>query len=274
MTKHKSKLKEELHEIAFESRTSAGRRFDIFLLILIVISITIVMMDSVPRQHLKYGHIFHQIEWGITIFFSIEYLIRLYSADKRKKFAFSFLGIVDFLAIIPTYITLFVSGSEILLMLRILRLLRIFRIFRLSHFLMDINFLALALYKSFRKISIFMIFALVLVVLLGSLMYVVELPENGFTDIPECIYWAMVTITTVGYGDLVPHTTGGKFVASAVMLIGYAIIAIPMGIITSEMAKAFQDRDDESKKCHSCKKPGHDHDAKFCKHCGEEFQLM
>jgi voltage-gated potassium channel len=264
--------KEALREMAFESRTKAGKAFDIILLLLIIISLVVVMLDSVISIHAKYGDVLHDIEWAITILFTIEYLIRLIAAPSRKKFVFSFLGIIDFIAIIPTYITLFTTGAQTLLMLRVLRLLRIFRIFRLSHFLSDIHFLSIALYKSLRRISVFMIFAIVLVILLGSLMYVVEKPENGFTSIPECIYWAVVTITTVGYGDLVPMTAGGKVLAGMVMLTGYAIIAIPMGIITNEIAVAIRDREElMGKACKSCKRKGHDKDALFCKYCGDDF---
>lgn len=234
----------------------------------------IVMLDSVEAMHIKYGDTFHTIEWIFTILFTLEYAMRLFAAKRAFKFVFSFLGIIDFIAIVPTYITLFVTGSQTLLMLRVLRLLRIFRIFRLSHFLSDINFLSIALVKSFRKISIFLIFAMVLVILLGSLMYIVEKPENGFTSIPECIYWALVTITTVGYGDIVPQTPWGKVVAGIVMLIGYAIIAVPMGIITTEMASAFKSREAGHAICKSCHKGGNDADAVHCKYCGEKFDVM
>lgn len=266
--------KEFLHEMAFESRTRPGKIFDIILLVLIISSIVIVMLDSVVKFHIKWGGQFHIIEWILTILFTIEYVIRLISAKKPMKFVFSFLGIIDLLAIIPTYLSLIFSGAETLLMLRVLRLLRIFRIFRLSHFLQDINFLAQVLYNSVRKISIFMIFALVLVVVMGSAMYLVEDHEHGFSSIPECIYWAIVTITTTGYGDIVPHSDGGRVIASIVMLTGYAIIAVPMGIITTEMAIAFKVRDEAEKICKSCNKPGHDHDSAYCKYCGDKFELM
>ncbi len=271
MENKKDKWKEFLHELTFESNTPAGKAFDIILLFLILSSIIIVMLDSVPSLHAQHKDLFHKIEWIFTVLFTLEYLLRLISSAHRLKFVFSFLGIIDFIAIIPSYLTLFISGPELLLMLRVLRLLRIFRIFRLSHFLNDINFLAVALYRSLRKITIFIIFALVLVVLLGSIMYLVEKPEHGFTSIPECIYWALVTITTVGYGDIVPITPMGKIIAGIVMLTGYAIIAVPMGIVTTEMAMAIRSREAGHEICRSCGKKGHDADAVHCKYCGEKI---
>jgi voltage-gated potassium channel len=263
--------RKSLNEMTFEYSTPAAKAFDIVLLFLIICSITIVMMDSVPSLHLKYGKTLHILEWILTILFSIEYLLRLISAKNPVKFAFSFLGIIDFIAIIPTYLTLIINTPDVLLILRVLRLLRILRIFRLSHFLQDVNFLAITLYKCMQKISIFMIFAMVLVTLQGSLMYLVEKPANGFTSIPQCVYWALVTITTVGYGDLVPVTILGKVVAGAVMLTGLAIIAVPVGIVTNEMAKAMLSRDANARVCKICKKGGHDKDAFFCKYCGGKF---
>jgi voltage-gated potassium channel len=181
------------------------------------------------------------------------------------------LGIVDLVAILPTYFTLFFAGSQTLLILRVLRLLRIFRIFRLSDFLVDLKFLSRTLARSFRKISIFFMFALVIVIIMGSMMYLVE-DHKVFTSIPQCIYWAITTITTVGYGDMVPVTPLGKMVANIVMLIGYAIIAVPTGIITTEMALAMKSRDTGREICQNCNKGGHDHDAVHCKHCGAKFE--
>lgn len=271
MSKKMPKWKKFLNEITFEYRTPAAKIFDAVLLLLIIGSITVVMMDSVPALHLQHRKLFHKLEWGFTILFSLEYILRLISAKDPAKFAFSFLGIIDFIAIIPTYLTLLIDSPDVLLMLRVLRLLRIFRIFRLSHFLKDVNFLASTLYRSVQKITIFMIFAIVLVILLGSAMYLVEKPEHGFTSIPECVYWALVTMTTVGYGDLVPVTALGKVVAGVVMLTGFAIIAVPMGIVTNEMAKAMRSRDAHVDICKACKRSGHDADALHCKYCGEKF---
>ena len=232
------------------------------------------MMDSVPALRLKYGRSLHLLEWVVTILFTIEYILRIISAKRPAKFVFSFLGIVDFIAIIPTYLTLMINSPDVLLILRVLRLLRVFRVFRISHFLQDVNFLSVTLYRSLQKISIFMIFALVLVILLGSVMYLVEKPENGFTSIPECVYWALVTMTTVGYGDIVPITVMCKVVAGIVMLTGFAIIAVPMGIVTNEMAKAMGSRNLSPVTCKGCKKVGHDEDAHYCKVCGEKFDAI
>ncbi|HSU29035.1 MAG TPA: ion transporter [Chitinophagaceae bacterium] len=266
-----SNIRKNLHEVVFETHTPSGRAFDIFLFICIFLSVIVVMLDSVPAYHVNYGIFFHRIEWAFTIIFTVEYLLRVILVKHPHKFIFSFLGIIDLVAILPTYLTLFIAGSQTLLILRALRLLRVFRIFRLSHFLVDIRFLSGALISSLRKIGIFFMGALVIVMLLGSVMYLVEDPKDGFTDIPQCIYWAITTITTVGYGDLIPHTPWGKFVANIVMLIGYAIIAVPTGIITTEMAIAIKSRDVGHDICQNCNKKGHDHDAQFCKHCGHQF---
>jgi len=273
MKKNLQKLQRSLHHVTFEYTSPAAKIFDIVLLLLIIASISIVMLDSVAEFHFKYGHFFHRLEWIFTILFTIEYFLRLISAEKPGHFAFSFLGIIDFIAIIPTYLTLLINSPDVLLILRVLRLLRIFRIFRLSHFLKDVNFLTITLYKSVQKITIFMIFAMVLIILLGSLMYLVETPEHGFTSIPECVYWALVTITTVGYGDVVPVTVLGKTVAGVVMLTGFVIIAVPLGIVTNEMAKAMRSREAGMGACPACNKDGHDADATHCKFCGGKLNL-
>ncbi|MEI9946622.1 MAG: ion transporter [Chitinophagaceae bacterium] len=213
------------------------------------------------------------LEWAFTILFTIEYILRASLNKKPLRFIFSFLGIVDLLAILPTYFTLLLPGSQPLLVLRAVRLLRIFRIFRLSHFLTDLRFLSSALASGFRKISIFFMFAMVIVIIMASIMYLVEKPEDGFTSIPQCIYWAITTITTVGYGDLIPATPLGKIIANLLMIIGFATIAVPTGIITTEMALAIKSRETKHDVCKSCNKKGHDHDAAFCKHCGSKFEI-
>jgi voltage-gated potassium channel len=269
----RKKWRHKLHEAFFEHHTPTGRAVDIFLLLVILASIVIVMLDSVPVLHEKYRVQFHKLEWAFTILFSIEYILRLSLSRKPLKFVFSFLGIIDLLAILPTYFTLFLEGSEPLLVLRALRLLRIFRIFRLSNFLIDLKFLSRTLARSFRKISIFFMFAFVIVIIMASMMYLVEDPADGFTSIPQCVYWAITTITTVGYGDLAPHTPMGKIIANVVMLIGYATIAVPTGIITTEMALAIKSRESGHEICKNCNKGGHDHDALHCKHCGAKFNI-
>jgi voltage-gated potassium channel len=259
-----------LHEVIFESNTSAGKAFDITLLVCILSSIIVVILDSVASYHERYGKIFLIVEWCFTILFTIEYILRLISVRKPLRYAFSFLGLIDLLAIIPMYLSIIFVGAQSLLVLRALRLLRIFRIFKLSHFLSEMSFLGTALRSGAKKISIFMLVVLALVIILGSIMYMVEEQENGFRNIPESIYWAIVTITTVGYGDITPITSAGKFIASVIMLIGYAIIAVPTGILTTEIALLSRTKS-KHETCPGCGKEGHDQNAVYCKFCGEKL---
>jgi voltage-gated potassium channel len=263
--------RERLHEVIYESNTTAGKVFDVSLLVLILASMLIVVLDSIAAWRKDYGHIFNILEWIFTIIFTIEFLLRLISLKNPWRYVFSFLGLIDILAIIPSYLSIFFAGAESLLVLRALRLLRIFRIFKLSHFISEMRFLGTAMRGSLRKISIFMMIVLMLVIILGSIMYLVESGQNGFSSIPESIYWAIVTITTVGYGDITPVTTMGKFVASLIMLIGYAIIAVPTGIVTTEMALAARSKGQQHEVCPRCGKEGHDADASYCKQCGEKL---
>jgi voltage-gated potassium channel len=228
------------------------------------------MLDSSIQLRQSYGNLFMKLEWGFTILFTIEYILRLICITKPWRYVFSFLGLIDLLAIIPGYLSVFVPGTRSLLVLRALRLLRIFRIFKLSHFLTEMHFLGTAIKGSMRKISIFMLVVITLVIIMGSIMYLVEGGENGFNSIPESIYWAIVTITTVGYGDISPVTALGKFVASVIMLMGYAIIAVPTGIITTEMALAMR-KEENRQACPACGREGHDSNAQFCKYCGEKL---
>lgn len=260
-----------LHEVIYESATTAGKIFDISLLILIISSIVVVILDSSPDWHQPYGRLFRNLEWAFTILFTIEYILRLVCIKKPWSYVFSFLGLIDLLAIIPGYLSLFYSGSQSLMVLRALRLLRIFRIFKLSHYLSEMQFLGVALKGSLKKISIFMLVVITLVIIMGSVMYLVEGGKNGFGTIADSIYWAIVTITTVGYGDISPATSLGKFVASAIMLMGYAIIAVPTGIVTTEMALAMRKKEQKSEACPGCGREGHDANAKFCKFCGEKL---
>lgn len=264
---------QKLQQVIYESSTPAGKIFDISLLVLILSSIVVVVLDSSPRWHAQYGQLFLKLEWGYTILFTIEYILRLICIKKPWRYVFSLLGLIDLLAIIPGYLSLFYAGTQSLLVFRALRLLRIFRIFKLSHFLSEMQFLGVAIKGSLRKISIFMLVVLTLVVIMGSIMYLVEGGKNGFSSILDSIYWAIVTITTVGYGDISPATPLGKFIASAIMLIGYAIIAVPTGIITNEMAQAMRHKDkiQQQEACPSCGREGHDVNARYCKFCGEKL---
>jgi voltage-gated potassium channel len=259
---------EKLHEIIYESEKPEGKAFDIALLACIVISIVVVILDSVQSLHAKYGRLFYILEWIFTGIFTIEYILRLICIRRPLKYVFSAFGIIDLLAIIPTYLSFVFAGAQSLLVLRALRLLRVFRIFRLVHFLSELRFLSSAVLSSLRKISIFILFVLTIVVILGSVIYLVEGPENGFTSIPQSIYWAIVTITTVGYGDVAPATPLGKVIASFIMLLGYGIIAVPTGIVTTEMALAARKKEQTNSACPSCGREGHDRDAKHCKYCG------
>ena len=257
-----------LHEIIYESNTRAGKAFDIALLFAIFTSIIVVMIDSVQSIHNAHGKLLYYLEWTFSILFTIEYILRLVSIKQPWRYVFSPLGIIDLVALIPSYLSIFFVGAQTLLVFRALRLLRVFRIFKLSRFLTEIDFLTVALKGSLRKISIFLFTVLTLTIILGSVMYLVERRENGFSNIPESIYWAIVTITTVGYGDISPATPMGKFVASVVMLIGYAIIAVPTGILTHDIAVASSKKSQKPESCPGCAREGHDTDANYCKYCG------
>lgn len=261
----------KLHEIIYESEKPEGKAFDVALLACIIISILVVVLDSVDHLHQKYGQIFFTMEWVFTIIFTIEYILRLICIRKPYKYIFSGLGIIDLIAVIPSYLSFVIVGAQSLLVFRALRLLRVFRIFRLVHFLSEMRFLSVALVSSLRKISIFTFFVLTIVIILGSVIYLVEGPQHGFTSIPQSIYWAIVTITTVGYGDVAPATPLGKFIASFIMLLGYGIIAVPTGIVTTEMALAARSKKQDNRACPSCGREGHDEDAAYCKYCGHEL---
>lgn len=257
----------KLHEVIYESHTPAGKAFDVALLICIVISIIVVMLDSVPMLHSRYSQTFFIVEWCFTVLFTIEYILRLICVRKPLLYATSFLGMIDLMAIIPSYLSIILVGAQSLLVVRSLRLLRIFRIFKLPHFLSEMHSLGMAMRASLKKIAVFMLVVLMLVIILGSVMYLVEGPENGFFSIPESIYWAVVTLTTVGYGDISPVTPLGKFIATFVMFIGYGIIAVPTGIVTSEMI-GVNSKEEHKEACPQCGREGHDKDAVFCKWCG------
>ena len=257
-----------LHEIIFEADTPAGKYFDIGLIICIVLSILAVMLDSIEIVRQEYSQFLRIAEWILTIIFSLEYILRILSVRRALGYAFSFYGIVDRLAIIPTYVSLFFPGIQCLLVIRSLRLLRIFRVLKLARFLSEAQQLGTALQASYRKIMVFISVVLSLVIIFGTLMYVVEGGENEFTSIPKSIYWAIVTLTTVGYGDISPQTPLGQALAAIIMIFGYAIIAVPTGIVTAEIAYSSLNKNISTQACLNCSAEGHDSDAEFCKYCG------
>ena len=269
--KKRSYHRERLHEIIFEADTPLGKQFDVMLLILILASVIAVMFETVPSFSERFGMLLYSLEWIFTIFFTIEYAMRIYVVRRPSKYIFSFFGIVDLLSIIPTYISIFVAGTQSLLIIRALRLLRVFRIFKLVNFTRQGHVILIALKHSRAKIGIFLFFVFILVSIFGSVMYLIEGDSNpGFDSIPRSVYWAIVTLTTVGYGDISPATPIGQFIASMVMIVGYATIAVPTGIVTGEVIKSSQDLAKESTQtCQFCSKEGHDYDAIYCKFCGE-----
>jgi voltage-gated potassium channel len=262
--------REILFEVIFEAETPAGKWFDIVLIICISISVLAVMLDSVSSVREKYGQFLYAIEWFFTILFTIEYVLRLLCVRKPIRYAASFFGIVDLLAILPTYTSLLFFGSRHLAVVRSLRVLRIFRVLKLGHHTKEAAMLKKALYASRRKILVFLFVVLTLVVIIGSVMYIIEGEENGFTSIPRSVYWAVVTLTTVGYGDISPGTGPGQFLAAIVMILGYSIIAVPTGIVTVELSQAYSDKS-TSQACPSCSAEGHDRDAEYCKFCGTKL---
>ena len=266
-----TKRRARLHEVIFESDTPAGRYFDLALIWLIVLSVATVVLESVREVREQYGKLLYALEWLFTLLFTVEYVLRLLSVRRPLRYARSFFGVIDLLAIIPTYLSVFVPGSHYLLVIRILRLLRVFRLLKLSEYVAEADTLRRALRASSRKISVFISAVVLLVVIIGALMYVIEGEANGFTSIPRSIYWAIVTLTTVGYGDLSPKTSVGQIVASIVMIIGYGIIAVPTGIVSVELAQAVRHKTVSGQSCPSCGVEGHDPDAIWCKYCGAKL---
>ena len=266
-TTKKSSWKERLHEIIYEADTYEGKFFDVVLLIAIITSILFVMLESVESIDDKYHDFLHAGEWIITILFTIEYILRIISIKKPLKYIFSFFGIIDLLSTIPKYLSFFIVGTHSLIALRALRLLRVFRILKLARYIGASNNLLLALRASRAKIAVFLFFVLIVCIILGTVMYMVEGSENGFTNIPKSIYWAIVTLTTVGFGDIAPQTPLGQLIASVIMILGYSIIAIPTGIVSSEMTKSSH-KDTSTQSCPNCLKENHKDKATFCYNCG------
>lgn len=265
-------LKEKIHVIIDGTDTKGGRFFDVILLIVIILSVAVVMLDSVLYLRLQYGRLFFYAEWIFTILFTLEYCLRVYSAPNRHRYVTSFFGIVDLLALLPSYLSLFFVGTQYLLVVRILRILRVFRIFKLKSYMHQAGFLVSAFKTSQHKIAVFFLLLLLLVTVFGSVLYVVEGPDNGFTSIPLSIYWAIVTMTTVGYGDVSPKTALGQAIASMVMITGYAIIAVPTGVFTAELTRTMRPQL-QPIACPNCGKFGHATGAKFCDRCGHDLHF-
>lgn len=261
-------FRERIGHIIFQSDTRAAKLFDVTLLLAILASIVLVMLESVASYRAAHGAILRQLEWFFTGLFTLEYVLRIYSAYNRRSYILSFFGLVDLLAILPTYLSLLLVGAQYFLVIRALRLLRVFRVLKLVHFVGEAATLKRALLASRGKITVFLITVATVVVIIGSAMHLVEGPENGFDNIPKSVYWAIVTLTTVGYGDIAPQTPFGQFLAALVMILGYGIIAVPTGIVTSELTRASHE--DARRHCQACARTGHDNDAKFCKWCGSE----
>ena len=263
--------RQRLYEIIFKVDTPAGRRFDIALIVMILGSVGAVMIDSVAVYHRAFGGALYALEWAFTLAFTLEYLLRLACVRSPWRYARSFFGVVDLLSILPTYLSVLLPGANFLLVIRVLRILRVFRVFKLLRYLGEANYLLVALHASRRKIVVFLLTVATLAVVFGSVMYLVEGPQHGYTSIPRSVYWAIVTLTTVGYGDISPHTDLGQAIAAMVMILGYAIIAVPTGIYAAELAQVMSHKPDATRVCPACGLRGHDENAGFCKACGAEL---
>ncbi|MDM8349745.1 ion transporter [Pseudomonas sp. sp1636] len=260
--------RQRLYIIIFHTDTPAGQRFDNWLLLTILASLVVVMLDSVSDVHDQFGAWLKAFEWAFTLLFAVEYSVRLYCSPKPLRYAFSFYGLVDLLAVLPAILALLFADAQYLLIIRVIRMLRVFRVLKLSPYLRQANFLLTALRGSRQKIIVFFATIAILVTVFGTLMYVIEGPVNGFTSIPKGIYWAVVTLTTVGFGDIVPKTALGQALSTLVMITGYSIIAVPTGIFTAELASAMRGGDQLRQDCPSCAKDFHEHGAAFCSRCG------
>ncbi|HEV7347973.1 ion transporter [Telluribacter sp.] len=264
-------IRDRLYIIIFESDTPAGKAFDVVLIISIVISVLVVMLESIPALRARYQLEFYAIDWFFTLVFTLEYLLRIWVSRNTRSYVFGFWGIIDLMAILPTYLGILVTGTRYLLAIRILRVLRVFRILKLVRFILEAQTITRALTNSYQKIIVFLGMVLSIVIILGTVMYLIEngnAAESGFTSIPVSIYWAIVTLTTVGFGDIVPQTVLGKIIASLIMLIGYAIIAVPTGIVTNELLHMQKG----TRLCPSCGNNHNDNDASYCKVCGHKLE--
>jgi voltage-gated potassium channel len=264
--------RQRMHEVIFEADTPAGKAFDVALLVAIVVSVIAVMLDSVAEIHDRHQVLLVGLEWTITILFTIEYLARLICVTRPRRYALSFYGIVDLLAVIPTYLSVFFAGSQSLLVIRALRLVRVFRVFKFSHYLTETRVLMTALRETRARVTVFLLVVLTLLLIIGSTMYLIEggQPDTQFTSIPRSVYWAIVTMTTVGYGDIAPKTIVGQTLAAGVMILGYSIIIVPIGVFSAEMI-AVQKGGLSPRACPGCAAEGHDRDATYCKYCGSKL---
>jgi voltage-gated potassium channel len=267
---HGNAWRARLHEIIFEADTPAGKHFDVALLILILLSVLAVCLESVRELREQYGALLGVAEWTFTLLFTAEYITRLITVRQPLRYMISFYGVIDLLAIVPTYLSVVFPGSHSFLVIRALRLLRVFRILKLTHFVGEARLLGAAMRASMRKITVFLGVVLTTVLIAGALMYLIEGEEHGFTNIPLSIYWAVVTMSTVGFGDIVPHTVWGRIVASVLMILGYAIIAVPTGIVTVELGAAARAAQN-TQACPGCGAQSHDDDALYCKRCGAKL---
>ncbi len=270
----KNPLKAKIHEIIFEAETPIGKIFDVSLLIAILLSVLIVMLESVVPINRKYGELLVILDWVITVLFTIEYVLRIYAVRKPWRYIFSFYGLVDFLSIIPTYLSVFVPGSHYLTTIRMLRLLRIFRVLKLTKYLVESQTLVIAIGRSRRKITVFLGAVLIIIFIVGSMMYFIEgiiAGNERFSNIPEAMYWAIVTVTTVGYGDITPITPLGKFFSAMLMILAYGVLAVPTGIVSAELVQTQREELHPTLACEGCGREGHADDAEYCKYCGEEL---
>ncbi|XLY86579.1 ion transporter [Ectopseudomonas mendocina] len=266
--KKRQSWRQRLYIIIFETSTPAAQRFDNWLLVTILASLVVVMLDSIEHFHNQYADVFGALEWFFTALFAIEYGLRLYSSPKPMRYAFSFFGLVDLLAVLPAILALMFADAQYLMIVRVIRMIRIFRVLKLRQYLTQANFLLVALRGSKQKIVVFLVSVSTLVTVYGALMYVIEGPANGFTSIPISIYWAVVTLTTVGFGDITPQTPIGQMLATLVMITGYSIIAVPTGIFTAELANAMRLEGQMEHDCPHCRKKQHEYNASFCSRCG------
>lgn len=266
-------FRDTLYHVIFGTDSPAGKNFDLVLILAILISVLAVILESIESIRTQFGPLLRGVEWFFTLLFTLEYAVRLYCSPNPRAYAGSFYGIVDLLAILPTYISLIVPSANLLLIIRLLRVLRIFRILKLLQYTGEANVLWRSLTKARRKIFIFLFSVMIVVTIFGSLMYIIEGPIFGFTSIPRSIYWAIVTVTTVGYGDITPHTTLGQGIAAMAMLTGYAIIAVPTGIISAELINEMN-RSRTTHRCSNCERGGHEPDSRFCRFCGSPLPTL